>query len=104
MLCIYPMPLRKRKSILHPNQTSPKTDVVNQGVTTRVAAMCVKKHSFVHKQLDPKPGDISFLYFAFQFLCSAIFEQQKNHPKEPLGILSHGVNLLAVYIGVWNGE
>ena len=33
MLCIYPMPLRKRKPILHPNQTSPKTDVVNQGVT-----------------------------------------------------------------------
>lgn len=99
-----PNAAKKKKIHTTPKSDFPKTDVVNQGVTTRVAAMCVKKHSFVHKQLDPKPGDISFLYFAFQFLCSAIFEQQKNHPKEPLGILSRGVNLLAVYIGVWNGE
>ena len=82
--------------MLHPNQTSLKTDVVNQGVTKWVAAMCVKKHSFVHKLLALKPGDISFLYFALQFLSSAIFEQPKNHPKETLGILSLGVNLLSI--------
>ena len=62
-----------------------------------------QKHSFVHKLLDLKPGDISFLYFALQFLCSAIFEQQKNHPKEPLGILSRRAILLVIYNGIWNG-
>ena len=61
---INPKPLGKRKSMLHPNQTLKKLDIENQGVTKRVAAMCVKKHSFVHKLLDLKPGDISFLYFA----------------------------------------
>ena len=33
LLYINPKPFRKRKSMLHPNQTSKKTDIENQGVT-----------------------------------------------------------------------
>ena len=43
LLYINPKPLGKRKSMLHPNQTSKNPDIGNQGVTLRVAAMWVKK-------------------------------------------------------------
>ena len=51
-----------------------------------------------------KPKHISSLFSEKRFLCSTIFELQKNHPKEPLGILSRRTILLAIYNDIWNEE